>query len=249
MNKKLFSLYKKLFKTFGYRGWWPVTIKSGFPPEYRPGFYSKPSKKEAFEISISAVLTQNTSWENVKKSLIKLSAEGLLEPSKFGSIKLEKLMKLIKSSGYYKQKSERLVNLCSWFVDNWEKSKYLSTDSLRNSLLSLKGIGPETADSIVLYAFNRPSFVIDSYTKRIISRIFNEREKEYYELKKEFEGSLPEETSLYNEFHALLVELGKKFCKKNSPICSECPVLIDCFYGRKYANKRKDIQTTGRRKN
>lgn len=249
MNKNLPILYKKLFKAFGYRGWWPVTLKPGFAPQYRPGFYLEPSKNEAFEISISAILTQNTSWENVKKSLIKLSSEGLLDPLKLRAIELNKLMNLIRSSGYYRQKSQRLIRFCDWFIENWGKAKFSSNDSLRNSLLSVNGIGPETADSILLYAFNRPSFVIDSYTKRIVSRIFNEKEKKYDELKKEFEESLDKEISLYNEFHALLVELGKRFCKKNNPICLECPLLSICFYGREHGNKRENIAASRSRKN
>lgn len=240
MNKKLPQLYKILLKTFGRRGWWPVTPAPGCEPVYRPGFYRKPSDKESFEICLGAILTQNTSWENVKKCLVALSGEKIISPEKILALSSARLEKLIKSSGYYRQKAVKIHSFCSWWLGDGLRRDKINDLDLRKSLLELKGVGPETADSMLLYAFARTSFVIDAYTRRIIARIKGIDEQEYEELKLEFESSLEKKLEIYNEYHALLVELGKRFCLKRNPLCADCPAVSICSYGRKNGLKRKN---------
>ncbi|GAB4031939.1 MAG: endonuclease III domain-containing protein [Elusimicrobiota bacterium] len=242
MNKKFQQLYKILFKTFGRRGWWPVTPAPGREPVYRPGFYKKPLENESFEICLGAILTQNTSWENVKKCLIELSGKKLISPEKILRMSLPGLEKLIRSSGYYRQKAIKIHAFCSWWSGAVEKRDKMNDLDLRNSLLEVKGIGPETADSMLLYSFARTSFVIDAYTRRIIARMKGVNEQEYEELKSEFENALEKKLEIYNEYHALLVELGKRFCLKRNPLCGDCPAISICIYGRKNELKRKNYR-------
>lgn len=209
------KIYTQLYKSFGKQGWWPLTIE---------GHYSKhhagPPKtnNHKFEIIIGAILTQNTNWKNVEKALYNLSKNNLISIKKIKNIKQDKLAKLIKSAGYYNQKAERLKLIANFLSKN--------PNPTREQLLEVKGIGPETADSILLYAYNKPFFVIDSYTKRIFQRL-GHKAKDYEEWQKQFIDALPKDTKLFNEYHALLVELGKNHCK-NKPICKECPIKVIC---------------------
>jgi len=216
MNK-IKSIYKVLYKTYGPQKWWPTTLEGNLHPTYHG---KKPTPKQKFEIIIGAILTQNTAWKNVEKAIFNLNNTKLLDINKIKSEKKHKIANLIKPSGYYNQKAERLKLAAKFFSKNNQPT--------RKQLLSVKGIGPETADSILLYAFNKPIFVIDAYTKRIFSRIGICKNKySYDELQNIFHSSLPRSPKLFNEYHALIVELAKKHCTKN-PDCISCPISKYC---------------------
>jgi len=200
MNK-IKQVYKILFKAYGPQYWWPC------------------SSKNKFEVIIGAILTQNTSWTNVEKAIQNLEKNNLINIDKIIKIENEKLADLIRSAGYYNQKAERLKIAAKFFKDNKNPS--------RKDLLKVKGIGPETADSILLYAFNKPYFVIDAYTKRIFSRLGIIRADDYQEIQEIFEKNLPQDPKLFNEYHALIVNLGKNICKKK-PLCKKCPLNNIC---------------------
>lgn len=214
MNK-IRLIYGQLYKSFGPQGWWPLTIE-GYKSKHHVG---KPkTDKHKFEIIIGAILTQNTSWKNVEKALYNLSKNNLIGIDKIKKIKKKKLAKLIKPAGYYNQKAERLNFIAGFLSDN--------SNPTREQLLNVKGIGPETADSILLYAYNKPFFVIDDYTKRIFERL-GFKVGGYNEWQRLFMDKLPKDIELFNEYHALLVELGKNYCKKK-PICKGCPIKKIC---------------------
>lgn len=229
MNK--FKLvYGRLLNHFTPQGWWPLTLE-GFHPKHHSG---KPkTDKHKFEIIIGAILTQNTNWKNVEKALYNLNKNNLIDTKKINKIKTEKLAELIRPSGYYNQKANTLKNFSCFLFKNYnydlKKLFNQNTKKLREELLSIKGIGPETADSIILYAAEKPIFVIDTYTKRIYSKITDtKKELKYEELQKIFENNLKKDVRLFNEYHALLVELGKNYCKNKKPLCEKCPVKVYC---------------------
>ena len=226
---KLGLIYNKLPSHFGPQSWWPVTPKGKLHPEYSGG---PKNEKQQLEVCFGAILTQNTSWKNVEKAIVELNKHNLINIKKI--IKNEKLAQIIKSSGYHNQKAKKLKNFCNFLLKNYDGSlKNLfnnNIEKLRNELLSINGIGPETADSIILYAAKKPIFVIDAYTKRVMNRI-GFKEQTYEELQRLFMQSLPNSERLFNECHALLVELGKNICKKE-PLCKKCPVNTDCRYYR-----------------
>lgn len=201
MNKPKL-IYDKLFEAFGPQSWWPYTDE----------------KNKELEVAIGAILTQNTNWQNVEKAISNLRIQKLLSSKKLEKINVKRLAALIKPSGYYNQKAKKIKA----FIKFLESGKKLN----RDNLLSVWGVGPETADSILLYAYNQPIFVIDAYTKRIINRL-GFKEKTYDELQKLFMQNLPKDAQLYNEFHALLVKLGKDFCK-TKPQCQNCPITSMC---------------------
>jgi endonuclease III related protein len=212
---KIIQIYRLLYKEYGPQRWWPTTLEGDLHPTYHG---KKISKKQRFEIIVGAILTQNTSWKNVEKAIIELNKAKVLDIDNIRKIKTKILAKLIRSAGYYNQKAERLKIAAGFFSKNISPT--------REQLLDVKGIGPETADSILLYAFEKPYFVIDAYTKRIMSRI-GFRFKDYDELQDIFVKNLPKKVKLYNEYHALLVELAKKHCRKK-PGCRCCPVYSLC---------------------
>ena len=213
MNQ-LMQIYKALLKEYSYQGWWPVSGK------YNPGDHSFPNtEQQKFEICIGAILTQNTSWLNVEKALKNLSKAGLLNPVVMSKVKEEVIAKLIVPAGYFNQKAKKI----KLFLEFLEKKPIT-----RDNLLSVWGIGPETADSILLYAYKKPKFVIDSYTKRIMSRIgLCTKDVSYYELQHLFESKLKKDYKLFNEYHALFVEHAKQYCL-NKPICKGCPIHQYC---------------------
>ena len=178
---------------------------------------------------VGAILTQNTNWQNVEKAIANLRNEGQLSFAAMASLERERLAELIRPAGYFKIKADRLKNFFAMIRNNWDGdldyflSQPLSV--LREELLSVKGIGPETADSMILYAANQPIFVVDAYTHRIFSRhdIIPE-EYGYFEIQELLMDNLEEDAELFNEFHALLVQAGKHFCKKSKPSCSGCPL-------------------------
>jgi endonuclease-3 related protein len=202
-----------MFERFGPRSWWPA--------------------KTPFEVVVGAVLTQNTSWKNVERAITNLERNGCL--SLEGVLGCKELPRLIRPSGYYNVKARRLRALCEWIEEGGglEAIFDLSVCELRKRLLSVKGIGEETADSIILYAAKRPSFVIDAYTRRVLLRVgLISGDEPYAELQRLFMDSLPKDVQLYNEYHALLVELGKNVCTKREPKCGSCPLKNMCDHAK-----------------
>ena len=207
-DNTFFSIYKILEKRFGRQDWWP-----GDTP---------------FEVMIGAILTQNTSWSNVEKAIINLKREQLLLPSKIKKIPEKKLARFLRPAGYFNVKAKRLKDFVVFLYKEYGGSvKRMARDKgvvLRDKLLSVKGIGPETADSILLYALEKPFFVIDSYTKRIFSRHgFGLVKDDYDKWQQKFVKRLPVNVSLYNDYHAQIVRLAKDYCKTKA-CCGECPL-------------------------
>ncbi len=201
------AVYNALSAAFGPQNWWPAD-----GPE---------------EMIIGAVLTQNTTWKNVEKALANLRDNNLLTFAAIADTPLAELEALIRPSGYFRQKSQRLKDLAEAIVNagGLAKLENLATAKLRKWLLKQKGIGPETADSILLYAFARPVFVIDAYTLRIGKRHkWLAESADYAKAQKLFSQNLPAEVRLFNEFHALLVQIGKNFCRPRNPRCCDCPL-------------------------
>ncbi len=206
----MYNIYRILFKEYGPQKWWPVTTRN-----------------RQFEIIIGAILTQNTSWKNVEKAIDNLRAANLVDSVKIMKTSKNALAKLIRPSGYFNQKAGRLKIISGFLLKNKNISK-LPTEKLRKKLLEIKGVGPETADSIILYAFSKPSFVVDLYTKRIFSRLGICKENcTYEELQDLFHDSLPKDAKIFNEYHALIVEHAKRFCTKK-PDCIKCPLSRLC---------------------
>lgn len=209
MGNKLKLIYKKLYLFFGPQGWWP-----GETP---------------FEVMVGAILTQNTNWVNVEKAINNLKKHKSLSVRRLCKLPEAKIASLIRPSGYYNIKAVRLKNLLDFLNDNYggaiRNMARGKIDKLRRGLLSVNGIGPETADSILLYALNKPVFVIDAYTKRVFSRHgFFSEDCDYHTAQDLFSKNLKNEVKLFNEYHALIVRLGKEFCLKNKPRCDICPL-------------------------
>lgn len=220
------KLFNTLFSTYGNQGWWPTTK----PNTINPSYHNKTlSEKQKLEICIGAILTQNTNWKNVEKAIIELNKNNLIDLKKLSTIKEIKLQSLIQSSGYFRQKTKKLKIFAKHVLANHKSlSKFFnqSKSNLRRELLSIWGIGPETADSMILYSAQKPIFVIDAYTKRIMSRI-NNKEFTYEQLQNYFHETLPKKTKLFNEYHALFVEHAKNHCKVK-PECENCPLRKNC---------------------
>lgn len=207
MNK-IKLIHDILLEKFGSQGWWPVNGKYSGGPK---------TDSERFEVCIGAILTQGTSWKNVEKAIFSLKQNNALNKKAILAMPVSKLAKLIKSSGYHNQKAKKLKEFVKF-----------NGGLTRENLLSIWGIGPETADSILLYAYNKPYFVVDAYTKRIFSRLVLCKEDcKYEELQELFYGNLAKNAKLFNEYHALIVELAKQNCMKN-PECSGCPLAGIC---------------------
>ena len=220
-------IYKKLYSKYSPQGWWPLTIK-GYKSKHHVG---RPKKdKHRFEIIIGAILTQNTNWKNVEKAIYNLSKNDLIDIKKISKVNQKKLGELIRPAGYYNQKAERLKIIANYILKNYKGniSSFFKKDmkELREELLKIKGIGPETADSIVLYAAEKPVFVIDAYTKRIFERL-GFKGNDYDEWQRLFMDSLKKDVNTFKEYHALLVELGKRNCKTKAE-CSGCPLVGIC---------------------
>ena len=203
-GKQLLELYQGMLAAYGTPRWWPA--------------------ESAFEVAVGAVLTQNTNWSNVERAIDKLRAAGALSLRCMLQMRLEHLAELIRPSGYYNIKAQRLRNLCE-FLDEaggLDSLGQLPVGEARRALLAVKGIGPETADDILLYALDMPVFVIDTYTRRLLVRHGLARGDEGYEILREgFEGVLPRDAQLYRQYHALIVEHAKTACRKQ-PVCDTC---------------------------
>ncbi len=205
------KLYKKLFSLYGAQGWWPV--RSEFKGRgYHPGEFSLPkTRKGKFEVCMGAILTQNTAWTQVEKALINLFAAKINTPEKILETDSETIATLISPAGYRNQKTKYLKNIAEWFKEIYTSYPIPYTQELRDELLKVKGVGRETADSILLYAFFMPTFVIDTYTKRALAalKIFDEKTP-YETLRLWFMENLELSVPLFQEYHALFVEHGKR---------------------------------------
>ena len=204
----LTGIYDVLYQSFGPQHWWPGD--------------------SAFEVAVGAILTQNTSWGNVEKAIANIKANKSLNARALYKMPYKQLASLIRPAGYFNVKTKRLQSfldvLCNDFMGSMQRMKKVDSSSLRKSLLSVHGIGPETADSILLYALDKPVFVIDAYTRRVMSRHGLVSENvEYHELQELFHKCLPRDVQLFNEYHALFVMVGKHYCKPK-PRCTGCPL-------------------------
>jgi endonuclease-3 related protein len=215
----LLEIYEKLLDAFGKQNWWPAD--------------------DIFEVIVGAILTQQASWRNVEKTIKNLKEHKVLNPEGLHRLDVKKLEELIRPSGFYRVKARRLKSFVDFLFEKYdgrlEKLFSLSMKELRKELLSINGIGNETADSILLYSAGKPSFVVDAYTIRIFSRLGLLKEKEYDRVKEFFENNLPREVELYKEYHALIVELGKNVCK-TKPKCFLCPLDKWCNYANSVNN-------------
>ncbi len=181
-----------------------------------------------FEVVLGAILTQNSSWTNAEKALRQLVQENLLDAYQIASCPLSQLERTVRSSGFFRQKAHRL-KMVSCFILNFPRDFYCQVK--RDELLSISGIGAETADSILLYACDQPHFVVDAYTRRVFTRYgLLDEEADYDDVKTFFQSSLPKDVRLYKHFHALIVELAKQTCKKR-PHCDRCVLATPCRSG------------------
>jgi endonuclease III related protein len=201
--------YNSLFAEFGPQHWWPGRTQ--------------------FEVIVGAILTQNTSWTNVEQAIGSLRSARLLSPAAIEKAPMGHLARLIRSSGYFRQKARKLKAFCEFLRGEYQGSlkRMFTTPTivLREKLLGVFGIGPETADSILLYAGNHPVFVVDAYTKRMLTRHgWVGEEARYDEMQWLFERQFPGEAARFNEFHALIVQTGKRFCRTREPLCGDCPL-------------------------
>lgn len=204
------EIFEKLYKAYGPQHWWPA--------------------ETPFEMMTGVILTQNTTWSNVEKAILNFG--GRLSPEFVLGADNADLAEIIRPSGYYNQKAKRLKYLAEWFKKygfDIDRIKSLDPENVRRELLSISGVGPETADSIMLYAFDFPYFVIDAYTRRIFSRLGFDLPDSYDEIRSLFENNLERDADFFGEYHALIVRLAKEHCKK-APDCRGCPLSDNCEY-------------------
>jgi endonuclease-3 related protein len=202
-------IYECLLDAFGPQHWWPA--------------------ETPFEVMVGAVLVQNTNWQNVKRAIENLRQADLLEPHALFAVPVEELEELIRPAGYFRIKAGRLRSLLRFLVERYDGSLEAMfgtpLDVLRGELLAVHGVGPETADSILLYAGHLPAFVVDAYTHRIFARHgWIGFDADYHAIQDYFQSGLPDDVPLWNGYHALLVHLGKHYCRKTRPRCAECPL-------------------------
>ena len=207
-KRVLLDLYNRLHKAFGPRHWWPGD--------------------SAFEVAVGAILTQNTAWRNVEKAISNLKARNMLTPNALYHLPVEDLATAIRPAGYYNIKARRLKHFIGFLfresTGDLDRLLARDLDTLRRQLLSVNGVGPETADSILLYAGNKPTFVVDAYTKRILFRHrLMPEETSYDEVRNFFMDCLEPDPKIFNEYHALLVHVGHTYCRRKKPKCSGCP--------------------------
>lgn len=213
MQQRWMEIFELLLRDLGEQQWWPA--------------------QTPFEVMVGAILTQNTAWTNVERAIAALRAAELLGPSAIASAPLALLEEKIRPAGFFRQKAGRLQALAALVAGEYggEVGRFLAgpLEERRALLLGLSGIGPETADSILLYAGDRPSFVVDAYTYRIFTRLGLLHGKERYaEVRERFMTCLPTDARLFNEYHALIVVLAKRHCRKRRPVCATCPLASLC---------------------
>lgn len=215
-ERKLNQIYTTLLKEMGQQDWWPA--------------------KTRFEVIVGAILTQNTNWQNVKLVIKDLEKRDLLKPKPLHNMSPEELAPLLKRSGYFNQKAKKLKAFLDYFKTydlDLDKMMREDQDKLRQELLDVWGVGPETADAILLYALDKPVFVMDAYTKRIFSRMgLIDKNIDYEGLRSLFEDNLKPDVQHFQQFHALIDEHGKNICK-SKPICSKCPLKDLCEFPNK----------------
>lgn len=206
-RKILLKIYDKLLDHFGKQNWWPAATP--------------------FEVIIGAILTQNTSWKNVEKAILNLKKAGVMSPARIHPLPIKKLSLLVKPAGYYNIKAKRIKSFVNHLQRNYKghlkRLLKKPIQELREELLGISGIGPETADSIILYAAHKPIFVIDAYTKRIIERHNLSESTDYDEIQRMFMRNLAEDVQLFNDYHAQIVAVGKEYCRRK-PNCINCPL-------------------------
>jgi endonuclease III related protein len=216
MSKKLYYIYRQLLKTFGFQNWWPA--------------------QTPFEVCIGAVLTQNTSWNNVELAINNLKKNSLLDAKNLYAADPVLVRQCIRPAGYFNQKAAYLKNICRFFLEKenkFSKLKKLNIIKLRSMLLDVKGIGKETADSIILYAVGRSIFVIDAYTRRIYSRIgIIKNNSDYDDVQKLFHLHIKRNLRIYRDYHAQIVMLAINYCNK-VPKCLNCPLCAMCNFAQK----------------
>lgn len=215
MPSSLLSIYERLLAAYGPQDWWP-----GEGP---------------FEVIVGAILTQRVSWTNVEQAMTALKAAGLMDPQRLAAAPPEQLIELIRPCLYYNAKARKLQAFTHVLFEHHDGSLdrlfSLSTGALREALLSIHGIGEETADAILLYAAGRPSFVVDAYTRRILSRLgLMPHHAAYRAIQDRFTAALPRDVALYGEYHALLVRHGKTRCRSRGPRCDGCPLSGICGF-------------------
>jgi endonuclease III related protein len=208
----LMEVFEALFKRYGALNWWPA--------------------ETPFEVCVGAILTQNTNWVNVEKAVVNLKRAGVLSAEALHEMEKERLAELIRPSGFFNVKSDRLKEFVGWMLDRYGSLDAMFNGEwqpLREELLAVRGIGRETCDSILLYAGDKPSFVVDAYTRRLFSRLGLVGESAgYEELRALFMNALPHDRALFNEYHALIVEHCKRHCRKK-PLCEGCPLKGLCL--------------------
>lgn len=229
----LLEIYRRLYAHFGPQHWWPADAP--------------------FEVVVGAILTQNTSWKNVERALANLKAADLLDPARLRLVRTPRLARLIRPSGSFNGKAKKIKALLR-YLDRYggrlDRLFRQDRETLREELLAVYGIGPETADSILLYAGNHPSFVVDAYTRRIFGRLGWPPDRlGYAALREACMAALPPDVALYNEYHALLVAHGKSVCTKRAPRCAECPLADLCPKVGIIGAPDPSFSPPGRRKN
>ena len=212
ITEQLFSLYNQLLAQHGHRKWWPADTP--------------------FEVALGAILTQATSWRNVEKAMENLKSAGAFTPEEIASISQVTLERLIRPSRYFRMKAQKVRAFVEYIAERPMHVMFKQdVPELREELLSIYGVGPETADTIILYAAGKPSFVVDSYTYRLFSRLgWVTGNYNYEKLRALFMDNLPQDVDLFNEYHALIVGHGARICHKKTPNCQECRLRESCAY-------------------
>jgi endonuclease-3 related protein len=224
MRERLLEIYELLFRSYGPRHWWPA--------------------ETPFEVCVGAILTQNTSWRNVEKAIANLKGTGLLSPQALRDVPVERLAEVIRPAGFFNLKAKRLKAFIGWLfashAGSLERLFAGEWPMLREELLAVPGIGPETCDAILLYAGGKPSFVVDAYTRRLFAGLgLIPEDAGYEDVRALFMENLPLDPALFNEYHALIVEHGKEHCRKR-PRCAGCSLHVLC---RVMFSRRQDRET------